>query len=108
MCGGGGERLREREGKRMRKRERTSGLSQGVIVCLFFFIYFVSCNGPCALKEKWHRKEHVIIIIIIKPSLLSLAFVVTGFLLLRLEIVRMAYNSNAANAYQGKLEPTEF
>ena len=27
--------------------------------------YFISCNGPCALKEKWHRKEHIIIIIII-------------------------------------------
>ena len=25
----------------------------------------MSCNGPCAPKEKWHRKEHIIIIIII-------------------------------------------
>ena len=25
---------------------------------------FVSCNGPCAPKEKCHRKEHIIIIII--------------------------------------------
>ena len=28
------------------------------------FTYFVSCNGPCAPKEKWHRKEHIIIIIL--------------------------------------------
>ena len=30
----------------------------------FFSTYFVSCNGPCAPKEKWHRKEHIINIII--------------------------------------------
>ena len=30
-----------------------------------FFTYFVSCNGLCAPKEKLHRKEHFIIIIII-------------------------------------------
>ena len=29
-----------------------------------FFTYFVSHNGPCAPKEKWHRKEHIIITII--------------------------------------------
>ena len=28
----------------------------------FFPTHFVSCNGPCAPKEKWHRKEHIIII----------------------------------------------
>ena len=32
---------------------------------LCFFTYFVSCNGPCAPKEKWHRKEHIIIFTII-------------------------------------------
>ena len=42
----------------------TIGLSQSVRV-FFFSTYFVSCNGPCAPKEKWHRKEHIIIIIII-------------------------------------------
>ena len=26
------------------------------------YIYFVSCNGPGATKEKWHRKERIIII----------------------------------------------
>ena len=56
MCGGGG-----REGGRERERERTSGLSQSVK--FFFSTYFVSCNGPCAPKEKWHRKEHIIIIL---------------------------------------------
>ena len=55
-------RGRERE----RERERTSGLSQSVrVFFLFFFPTFVSCDGPCALKEKWHRKEHIIIIILI-------------------------------------------
>ena len=59
MC----ERKRERE----RERERTSGLSQSVcfFVVVFFPTSFVSCNGPCAPKEKWHRKECIIIIIII-------------------------------------------
>ena len=32
-----------------------------LFVC--FYTYLVSCNGPCALKEKWHRKEHIISII---------------------------------------------
>ena len=32
---------------------------------VFVFTYFVSCNGPCALQEKWHRTEHIIIIIYI-------------------------------------------
>ena len=50
--GGGGERERERE--------RECGLSQSV---RFFSTYFVSCDGPCAPKEKWHGKEHIIIII---------------------------------------------
>ena len=36
--------------------------------CCCFFTYFVSCNGPCALKEKWHRKEHIIIIIFISDA----------------------------------------
>ena len=47
-------------------RERISGLSQSVRGIFFsFFTYFVPSNGPCAPKEKWHRKEHTIIIIII-------------------------------------------
>ena len=37
------------------------------IVVVFCFCFF-SCNGPCAPKEKWHRKEHIIIIIIINKS----------------------------------------
>ena len=53
---GGGE-----EGGGQTERERTRGLSLSVRV-FFFFTYFVSCNGPCALKEKWQRKEHIIII----------------------------------------------
>ena len=53
------DREREREG---RERGRTSGLSQSVR--FFFSTYFISCNGPCALKEKWHRKDHIIIIIV--------------------------------------------
>ena len=42
---------------------------------LFFFsIYFVSCSGPCALKEKWHRKEHIVIIIMNKSPLVTSAW----------------------------------
>ena len=40
-----------------------------LIVCVGFFFsltYFVSCNGSCAPKEKWHRKEHFFFIIIVK------------------------------------------
>ena len=33
------------------------------VVVFFSPTYFVSCNGPCAPKEKWHRKELIIIII---------------------------------------------
>ena len=49
-----------------RDRERTSDLSESVRVGLFcfFLTFFVSCNGPYALKEKWHREEHIIIIIV--------------------------------------------
>ena len=64
---------RESEGER--ERERTSGLSQSVRDFFYFFIfftYFVSCNGPCALKEIWHRKEHIIIIIITLPACVPL------------------------------------
>ena len=67
MCVEGG-----REGERERgvEIERTIGLLQSVRVVFFFggvvLAYFVSCNGPCAPKEKWHRKEHIIIIIINK------------------------------------------
>ena len=39
----------------------------------FFPTYFVSCNGPCAPKEKRHRKEHIIIIIIIIKNELALS-----------------------------------
>ena len=47
--GGGGE---EREGERGREREL---LVYGKEWHFFSSIYFVSCNGPCTLKEKWHR-----------------------------------------------------
>ena len=65
MLGGG-----EREGgwrDSGRERARTSGLLQSVRGFFFvlFFTHFVSCNGPCAPKENWHRKEHIIIITII-------------------------------------------
>ena len=60
--------VKETEKEREGERERTSGLSQSVRV--FFSTYFVSCNGPCAPKEKWHRKEHIITIIIIHCSVL--------------------------------------
>ena len=60
MCVWGGEGEGERARERERERGRTSGLSQSVS---FSPTYFISCNGPCAPKEKWHRKEHIIIII---------------------------------------------
>ena len=50
-------RERGREGARERKRERTRGLSQSV--SNLFSTWFVSCNGPCAPKEKWHRQGHI-------------------------------------------------
>ena len=50
-----------REGGRERERELV--VYRKVWGFFFFPTYFVSCNGPCALKEKWHRKEHIIIII---------------------------------------------
>ena len=62
---------------RERERERTSGLSQkckryfSLFQFFFSFTYFVSCNGPFVLKEKWHRKEHIIIIIINRTTHLA-------------------------------------
>ena len=50
------------------ERERTSGLSQNERGFLGVGVggsSFFSCNGPCAPKEKWHQKEHIIIIIVI-------------------------------------------
>ena len=35
----------------------------GFLPVTFFKTYFVSCNRPCAPKEKWHRKEHIFIIV---------------------------------------------
>ena len=61
VCWGGGGGGKSERGER----ERTCGLSQSVNFLLLLFTYFVWCNGPCALKVKWHRKEHIIIIIII-------------------------------------------
>ena len=63
----------EREGgEREKGREREREVVVYRKVCEFgvvvFFTYFVSCNGPCAPKVKWHRKEHIIII---KPSLVA-------------------------------------
>ena len=58
MCvWGRGDRKREWGG---RERERTSGLSKSMRG-FFFSTCFISCNGPCAQKEKWHWKEHIII-----------------------------------------------
>ena len=57
---GGGGRVRERE----RETERENKWSITNCERFFFLTYFVSsCNGPCAPK-KWHRKEHITIIII--------------------------------------------
>ena len=58
MWEGEGESWRERD--RERERENTSGLLENVFFFVLILAYFVSCNGPCALKEKWHRKEHII------------------------------------------------
>ena len=44
---------------------RESELVVSQSVSFLFSTYFVSCSGSCAPKEKWHRKEHIIIIIII-------------------------------------------
>ena len=63
VCGRGrgeGESWRERDRERERERENTSGLLENVFFFVLILTYFVSCNGPCALKEKWHRKEHII------------------------------------------------
>ena len=73
MCvwvGGGGGWGRERE---WRQRERELVVYGKVWGFIFFLTYFVSWNGPCAPKEQWHRKEHIIIIIIviINPLILS-------------------------------------
>ena len=42
-------------------------------VFFFFFspTYFVSCNGPYAPKKKWHKKEHITIIIIINQNVIA-------------------------------------
>ena len=52
----------------------------------FFFLYFdhfslffVWCDRPCAPNEKWHRKEHIIIIIILHADAVGPSFL---FLLL--------------------------
>ena len=53
--------MSERE-ERGEGEERTSSLLQSVSFGFVFFLtYFVSCNGPCALKEKLFIKEHNII-----------------------------------------------
>ena len=36
---------------------------------IFLPTCFVSCNGPCAPKEKWHRKEHVLLLLLLLPLL---------------------------------------
>ena len=54
VCGGGAEREREWGGER----ERELVVHRKVrVFCLFVCRL---CNGPCAPKEKWHRKEHII------------------------------------------------
>ena len=74
-----GRRGRGGEGKRVRERKRkwgggrTSDLLQSVRGFFSFFLtYFVSSNGPCAPKKKWHRKEHIFIIITAKPNRLTI------------------------------------
>ena len=75
MCGGKGEERksegeRDREGERERERESGGGgelvvYSKVSFLCVGFFAYFDSSNEPCAPREKWHRKEDIIIIIMI-------------------------------------------
>ena len=48
----------------MGERERENWWSIGKCERVFFPCYLFH-TMPCALKEKWHRKEHIIIIIII-------------------------------------------
>ena len=36
--------------------------------------YFVSFNMPCAPREKWHRKEHIVVSIIITVIIISLSY----------------------------------
>ena len=33
------------------------------LFCFFVCTFFFSCNGPCAPKEKWHRKQRIIVIV---------------------------------------------
>ena len=56
-CPVGREGEREREGELVVYRK--------VWDFFFFSTYFILCDGPCAPKEKWHRKELIIIIIVI-------------------------------------------
>ena len=44
---------------------------------------FVSYNGHCAPKEKWHRKEHIIMMMIIIQSVQIASLVLRLFLLKR-------------------------
>ena len=44
---------------------------------------FVSYNGHCAPKEKWHRKEHIIMMMIIIQSVQIASLVLWLFLLKR-------------------------
>ena len=61
VCEREGEGRRGRERERQGERERELEIYRKVLD--FFATDFVSCNGPCAPKETWHRKEHIIIII---------------------------------------------
>ena len=59
----------EREKESERERERGGGelvvYRKVSFLCVGFFAYFDSSNEPCAPREKWHRKEDIIIIIMI-------------------------------------------
>ena len=54
------------EGDRRGERERELVVYREVWEFFFYiYTYFVSCDGPCAQKGKWHRKKKYIVIIII-------------------------------------------
>ena len=63
-------------GQTVRERERELVVYRKVWEFFFSSTHLVSCHWPCAPKEKWHRKEHIIIIIIIRLKPASWVFLV--------------------------------
>ena len=49
-------------------------------ITIIIMLMIMVMNGPCAPKEKWHRKEHniIIIIIIMVVNLFTVVFAWTG------------------------------